>query len=98
MKVEARTEIVINGESVTHRQLEALDAVARLGSMSGAAKEMGVTVPVVHRYLANIESAAGEPVSKSTPSGRGKRGFPAAPRQRPRESFFNASRGPSPLP
>ena len=29
---------------------------------------------------------------------RGKRGFPAAPRQRPRESFFNASRGPSPLP
>ena len=29
---------------------------------------------------------------------RGKRGFPAAPRERPRESFFNASRGPSPLP
>ena len=29
---------------------------------------------------------------------RGTRGFPAAPRQRPRESFFNASRGPSALP
>ena len=29
---------------------------------------------------------------------RGKGGFPAAPRQRPRESFFNASQGPSPLP
>ena len=29
---------------------------------------------------------------------RGKRGFPAAPRERPCESFFNASRGPSPLP
>ena len=29
---------------------------------------------------------------------RGTRGFPAAPRERPRESFFNASRGPSPLP
>ena len=29
---------------------------------------------------------------------RGTRGFPAASRQRPRESFFNASRGPSPLP
>ena len=28
---------------------------------------------------------------------RGTRGFPAAPRQRPRESFFNASRGPNPL-
>ena len=29
---------------------------------------------------------------------RGTQGFPAAPRERPRESFFNASRGPSPLP
>ena len=29
---------------------------------------------------------------------RGKRGFPAALQQRLRESFFNASRGPSPLP
>ena len=29
---------------------------------------------------------------------RGKRGFPAAPRGRPRESLFNVSRGPSPLP
>ena len=28
----------------------------------------------------------------------GTRGCPAAPRERPRESFFNASRGPSPLP
>ncbi len=69
VKVEARTEIVINGESVTHRQLEALDAVARTGSMSAAAKELGVSVPVVHRYITNIESAAGEPVTRSTPSG-----------------------------
>jgi len=69
VKVEARTEIVINGEPVTHRQLEALDAVARTGSMSAAAKEMGVSVPVVHRYISNIESAAGEPVTQSTPSG-----------------------------
>ena len=29
---------------------------------------------------------------------RGKRGFPAATRERPRESFFNASRGLIPLP
>lgn len=69
VKVEARTEIVVNGESITHRQLEALDAVARTGSMSAAAKEMGVSVPVVHRYISNIESAAREPVTQSTPSG-----------------------------
>ena len=29
---------------------------------------------------------------------RGTRGVPAAPRERALESFFNASRGPSPLP
>lgn len=69
MKLDARTEIVINGESVTHRQLQALEAISRAGSMSAAAKEMGVTVPVVHRYIANIENAAGEPVTRSTPSG-----------------------------
>ena len=58
MKLEARTEIVINGESVTHRQLEALDAVARTGSMSAAAKELEISVPVVHRYISNIGPAA----------------------------------------
>lgn len=69
VKVEARTEIVINGESITHRQLEALEAVSRTGSMSAAAKELGVSVPVVHKYISNIEAAAGEPAVKSTPSG-----------------------------
>ena len=69
MKLEARTELVINGDSVTHRQLEALESVSRNGSMSAAAKEMGVSVPVVHRYIGNIEAAVGEPVTKSTPSG-----------------------------
>ena len=69
MKLGAHCEVIINGEPVTHRQLEALDAVARTGSMSAAAKEMEITVPVVHRYIANIENAAGEPVTRSTPSG-----------------------------
>lgn len=37
--------------------------------MASAAREMGVSVPVVHRYVSNIEAAAGEPVTKSTPMG-----------------------------
>lgn len=37
--------------------------------MSAAAKSMGISVPVVHRYIANIEAAAGEAVTHSTPSG-----------------------------
>ena len=69
MKLEARAEVVINGEAVTYRQLEALEAVSRTGSMASASREMGVSVPVVHRYISNIEVAAGEPVTQSTPMG-----------------------------
>ncbi len=37
--------------------------------MASASREMGVSVPVVHRYISNIEAAAGEPVTRSTPMG-----------------------------
>ncbi|MCQ2070512.1 MAG: LysR family transcriptional regulator [archaeon] len=69
MDIKVRTEQVINGVSITNRQLEALQEILRTGSMSSAAKAMGVSVPVVHRYVSNIEAAAGEPVTKSTPMG-----------------------------
>jgi len=69
LKTKVRTEQVINGQVVTHRQLEVLYKVGKVGSMSAAAKALGISVPVVHRYLANIESAAGSPVTASTPVG-----------------------------
>lgn len=69
MKIEARAELVINGEAVTYRQLEVLESVKRTGSMASAARDMGISVPVVHRYISNIEAAAGEPVTLSTPMG-----------------------------
>ncbi len=69
MEIRVRTEQIINGQGVTNRQLEALIAVAKTGSMTAAARELGISVPVVHRYISNIESAAGVPVTVSTPSG-----------------------------
>lgn len=69
MDIRVRTEQLINGQSVTNRQLETLVAVSRTGSMTAAARELGISVPVVHRYIANIESAAGVPVTASTPTG-----------------------------
>ena len=54
---------------ITNRQLEALWAVGKTGSMSAAAKMLGVSVPVIHRYVTNIEASAGEAVTKSTPMG-----------------------------
>ncbi len=69
MDIRVRTEQIINGQTVTNRQLEALAAVGRTGSLTAAAKALGISVPVVHRYVANVEAAAGEPVTKSTPAG-----------------------------
>ena len=69
MDIRTRTEQLINGQSVTNRQLQTLLAVARTGSMTAAAKELGISVPVVHRYISNIEAAAGVPVTKSNASG-----------------------------
>ena len=69
MDISVRTEQIINGQVITNRQLEALWAVGKTGSMSAAAKMLGVSVPVIHRYVTNIEASAGEAVTKSTPMG-----------------------------
>lgn len=67
--IRVRTEQVINGRTVTNRQLEILKMIADTGSMTAAAKVLGISVPVVHRYVGNIEEAAGVPVTASTPAG-----------------------------
>ena len=54
---------------VTNRQLETLAAVADTGSKTAAAKKLGISVPVVHRYIFAIEEAVGSPVTASTPAG-----------------------------
>ena len=69
MDVSVRTEQIINGRLVTNRQLETLAAVAKTGSKTAAAKKLGISVPVVHRYISAIEDAAGAPVTFSTPAG-----------------------------
>ncbi len=60
---------MINGKVVTHRQLEALRAVAVNGSMAAAARQLGISVPVVHKYIGAVGEAAGAPVTRSTPAG-----------------------------
>jgi molybdate transport repressor ModE-like protein len=67
--LNVRTEQVINGHTITNRQLEILKTVAVTGSKTSAAKRLGISVPVVHRYIGTIEDAVGSPVTKSTPAG-----------------------------
>ena len=69
MEITVRTEQMINGRLVTNRQLETLAAVAEAGSKTAAAKKLGISVPVVHRYISAIEEAAGSPITVSTPGG-----------------------------
>ncbi|MDR3075637.1 MAG: LysR family transcriptional regulator, partial [Candidatus Methanoplasma sp.] len=69
MDISVRTEQVINGRVVTNRQLETLAAVAESGSKTAAAKKLGISVPVVHRYISVIEEAVGSPITVSTPAG-----------------------------
>lgn len=69
VELSVRSEQVINGKVVTNRQLETLDAVASTGSKTAAASKLGISVPVVHRYIAAIEEAAGCEVTRSTPAG-----------------------------
>lgn len=60
---------VINGKAVTTRQLEALLAVQDTYSQTAAARKLGISVPVLHKYISFIEEAAGEPVLMTTPAG-----------------------------
>ena len=44
-------------------------AVADTGSQTSAARKLGISVPVLHKYISYIEDAVGAPVLKTTPSG-----------------------------
>jgi hypothetical protein len=69
MDIEPQTSLVVNGRTVTHRQLEALMAVKATGSQNAAARMLGISVPVLHKYIASIEEAAGAQVLRTTPAG-----------------------------
>src|SRR5688572_18778872 len=58
-------------KNATFRQITALHAVARLGSVSRAAEEMHLTQPAVSIQIATLEEAAGTALVQRT--GRGIR-------------------------
>lgn len=48
--------------SITLRQLRALAAVARLGSMTAAGKELGLTTPAIHNQIKSLEDILQTPL------------------------------------
>ncbi len=69
MDISVQSSQVINGKTVTTRQIEALIAVQDTGSQTSAARRLGISVPVLHKYISQIEEAAEAPVLKTTPAG-----------------------------
>jgi len=69
MDIKAEVSLEVNGVLVTARQLEALLAVQDTGSQSAAAKRLGISAPVLNKYISAISAAAGTDVLKTTPAG-----------------------------
>lgn len=69
MEISVQSSMTVNGKSVTVRQLDALLAVQDSGSQTAAAGRLGISVPVLHKYLRSVEEAAGAPVLRTTPAG-----------------------------
>ncbi len=69
MDIKVRTSLLVEGQSVTARQIEVLKAIRDGGSKNAAAKALGISPPVVHRYMDSLEKGIGHPLLKSTPNG-----------------------------
>ncbi len=69
MDIKAEVSLEVNGVLVTARQLEALLAVQDTGSQAAAAKRLGISAPVLNKYISAISAAAGTDVLKTTPAG-----------------------------
>jgi len=69
VQVEPSVSLMINGKAVTSRQLDVLVAVDEEGSQNRAAERLGISTPVLHRYLGQLEERAGTPLTETTRRG-----------------------------
>ncbi len=64
-----RVIFVSDGHEITHRQMEALAALHSKGSMKKAAEFLGLSTPVLHKYIREIEDKSGLALVSSTSRG-----------------------------
>lgn len=69
MYLKGRTTIVADGAEVTHRQLEALAAVRDRGSMKRASEALGISTPVLYKYVKETEQKVGAALVTSSSRG-----------------------------
>lgn len=69
MAIAPRVILVTDEGEVTYRQLEALFAVRSEGSMKRAATALGISTPVLHKYVKETEERCGERLVRSDSRG-----------------------------
>jgi DNA-binding transcriptional LysR family regulator len=69
MKLEPRVALEVDGVALTSHQLEVIYAIFRTGSQRSAARSLGITTPVLNRYVRQIEAKTGLKLADSTPTG-----------------------------
>jgi molybdenum-dependent DNA-binding transcriptional regulator ModE len=69
MEILPEVRLVVDGVHISFRQLEALRAVAETGSQNRASKKLGIAVPVLHRYVRELEAKLGYELLSATPRG-----------------------------
>ncbi len=69
MNLEPTVSLRINGKPVSKRKLEVLEAISQEGSQNRAAERLGISTPVLHRYLNTLESEVGETLVRTTMRG-----------------------------
>lgn len=69
MPLTPRVVFVSEGTEITHRQLEAIAALHRAGTMTRAAKALGISTPVLYKYVKEAEEKAGASLVSSTSRG-----------------------------
>jgi molybdate transport repressor ModE-like protein len=60
--IEPSVSLLVGGRRLTRRQLEVLAAVHREGSQNRAAARLGISTPVLHRYVSQMEGKVGVPL------------------------------------
>jgi len=69
VELEASVSISVNGVHITQRQLDALRMLKEHGSKASAARSLGISAPVFHRYIQTLENATGLKLIATNPSG-----------------------------
>lgn len=69
MELRGRAIVVSDGAEVTHRQLESLAALRDEGSMRRAAQALGISTPVLYKYVKEAEEKVGSELVASSSRG-----------------------------